>query len=33
MLLGTRQDMDQIAEAIAKIQANAADLAKQATAD
>jgi dTDP-4-amino-4,6-dideoxygalactose transaminase len=33
MLLGTRQDMDQIAEAIAKIQGHAGDLAKQATAD
>jgi dTDP-4-amino-4,6-dideoxygalactose transaminase len=33
MLLGTRHDMDQIAEAIAKIQAHAGDLAKQATAD
>jgi perosamine synthetase len=31
MLLGPRQDMDQIAEAIAKIQKHADDLAKQAT--
>jgi hypothetical protein len=33
MLLGPREDMDQIGEAIAKIQARAGDLAKQATAD
>lgn len=33
MLLGPREDMDQIGEAIAKIQAHAGDLAKQATAD
>ena len=33
MLLGPREDMDQIAEAIARIQAHAGDLAKQATAE
>jgi dTDP-4-amino-4,6-dideoxygalactose transaminase len=33
MLLGPRADMDQIGEAVAKIQAHAGDLVKQATAE
>lgn len=33
MLLGPREDMEQIAEAISKIQKHAGDLAKQATAE